>query len=132
MIIQQHPVDGYLEISFAAETVTLRCHWPADFDSNEWIDISNSFDRERYARMVGDAMTAGAGEVAGIAGGYLTIRVAGDGCTIELSRPQGGWSAASLRFLVRRPCGELLPQADETAPAAALSAGPQGPVREVA
>lgn len=132
MIIQQHPLDGYLEISFAAATVTLRCHWPADFDSNEWIDISNSFDREGYVRMVGDAMTAGTGQVTGIAGGHLTIRVVGDGCAVEFSRPQGGWSAASLRVLVRRPCGELLPPADEIARSATPSAEPQNPVREVA
>jgi hypothetical protein len=77
---------------------------------DEWIDIQNHYNLASYLQAVGDAISTGNGEAEGIGGGYLRFTSIVDGFAIEFSRPEDGWSAISLRLLVRRPIVELLPQ----------------------
>ena len=121
MIIQRHPVDGYLDLVFEEDAVALYCHWPVDQKTREWIDIANLFDRAGYTQAVRDAVATGIGKARGITGGYLLITAIGDGCAVEFSRPQDGWAATSLRIFVRRPLADLL-QRHEHAREAATSA----------
>jgi hypothetical protein len=88
--------------------VALCCHWPFDLEDDQWIDIKNHFGISNYRLAVDKAMADGDGEASGIAGGFLRIRSLNDGFNIEFSRPQVGWSAASLQLHVRRPIGDLL------------------------
>ncbi len=92
------------------DSVALRCHWPVDLEADEWIDIQNRFAIAGYLRAVDDAMSTGSGEAKGLTGGFLRITSTAGGFAIEFSRPEGGWSASSLRLHVRRPMAELLPQ----------------------
>jgi hypothetical protein len=110
LLVQRHPAGGYFEFIIIEDTVALRCHWPGDLADDEWIDIQNHYNLASYLQAVDDAISTGNGEVQGIADGYLRFTSMVDGFAIEFSRPQDGWSAISLRLLVRRPIIELLPQ----------------------
>ena len=124
MIVQRHPTGGFVECRFMKEAVALHCHWPADLENNEWIDIANQFDVASYSQAVRDAISVGSGTTSGITGGHLTITAVGDGFAIDFSRPQDGWSATSLRIVVRRPLAELLPEHGQ-APARQAAAASQ-------
>jgi hypothetical protein len=110
MIAQLHPADGYFEFVAFEEVVALRCHWPLDLVTNEWVDIQNHYLIADYLQGVGDAISTGSGEVLGVSGGYLKILSTADGFVIEFSRPQDGWSASSLQLHVKRPISDLLPK----------------------
>ncbi|HEY7011477.1 MAG TPA: hypothetical protein VH480_01880 [Streptosporangiaceae bacterium] len=108
MLIDFHPAGGHCEIVGGSGLVVLRCHWPFDSDSDEWIDIENIYLATSYLRAVNDAMTSGSGLAHGIAGGLIRITALDDGFFLEFSRPQSGWSATSLRLHVKHPIGDLL------------------------
>jgi hypothetical protein len=110
VLVECHSAEGYLELVTADDSVVLRCHWPVDLEVDEWIDIQNRFAMAGYLRAVDDAMSTGSGEVKGVVGGFLRITSIVEGFAIEFSRPEGGWSASSLRLHVRRSFAELLPQ----------------------
>jgi hypothetical protein len=112
VLVQCHPAGGYFEFIIMSDTVALDCHWPVDLTADEWLDIQNNYSIASYLRAVDDAMSTGHGEARGITDGYLRISTIDEGFAIEFSRPQGGWSASSLRLLVRRPIAELLPRRD--------------------
>jgi hypothetical protein len=106
---ERHPAEGFFELVTLNGFVDLRCHWPVDLQSDEWIDIQNQFAMADYLRAVDDAMSTGSGEAKGVTGGCLRIISTLEGFAIEFSRPEGGWSASSLRLQVRRSLAELLP-----------------------
>lgn len=110
MLAQHHPAGGYFEFVASDEVVALRCHWPADLQADDWIDIQNDYHMLSYLRAVDDSMVTGNGEAHGITGGYLRVSSISDGFILEFSRPQDGWSASSLRLHIRRPISDLLPR----------------------
>jgi hypothetical protein len=107
----------------------LRCHWPFDAGYDEWIDIANDYHAARYSRAISDAIACGEGAVRGVAGGFLEVKVSAGGFTIEFSRPVSGWSASSLRLVIGRPVGDLLPQALPFTLTAGLNVGPVSAAR---
>lgn len=109
MLLERHATEGFFELVTLNGFVDLRCHWPVDLQSDEWIDIQNRFAIAGYLRAVDDAMSTGSGEAKGITGGSLRIISTREGFAIEFSRPEGGWSASSLRLHLRRSLAELLP-----------------------
>jgi hypothetical protein len=109
----QHLVDGYLTLISNGNLVELRCHWPFDLEDDEWIDIENKYDTDDYMRAVEDALTKGKGKVVGIEDGFLEVTSSESGFILEFSGPQQGWSAKSLRLLIRRPLRDLLSQRDD-------------------
>jgi hypothetical protein len=70
----KHQIDGIITLDRSGEEVQLRCHWPFDLESDEWIDISNRFPLAEYRQAIRDAASRGAGSVGGVNGGYLHIR----------------------------------------------------------
>jgi hypothetical protein len=110
MLTQDHPVEGYFEFVPGNDTVTLRCHWPADLNANDWIDIENHYHILNYLQAVNDSMSTGNGEARGISGGYMRVISIANGFILEFSRPQNGWAACSLRLNIRRPISDLIPR----------------------
>jgi hypothetical protein len=123
MLVERHPAGGYLEFILRETAITLRCHWPIDLTDDEWIDIQNDYDIAGYLRAVDDALSTGNGLAQGINGGYLRIISVAGGFVIEFSRPQGGWSASSLRLHLGRPIAELLPYRDGLSESVSVSLG---------
>jgi hypothetical protein len=111
MLVERHPAGGYLELMVLGDIVTLRCHWPADLEHDEWIDIQNDYSSVSYLRAVDDAVSTGSGEAKGVAGGLLKITSMSGGFAIEISRPHDGWKATSLRLHVKRAISDLAPSA---------------------
>ncbi len=111
MLVERHPAGGYLELMVLGDIVTLRCHWPADLEHDEWIDIQNDYSSVSYRRAVDDAVSTGSGEAKGVAGGLLKITSVSGGFAIEFSRPHDGWRATSLRLHVKRAISDLAPSA---------------------
>jgi hypothetical protein len=109
MLAQHHPAGGFLEFVASNDVVALRCHWPVDLNTDDWVDIQNDYQLPSYLQAVDDSMSTGKGEAQGISGGYLRVSSIADGFIIEFSRPQDGWSASSLRLHIRRPISDLLP-----------------------
>ena len=112
MLAHIHSADGFVEFVANNDVVVLRCHWPADLEADDWIDIQNHYPMLDYWQAVNDSMSTGNGEARGISGGYLRIISIADGFIIEFSRPQDGWSASALRLHIRRPISDLLPRQD--------------------
>jgi hypothetical protein len=110
MLVQSHPVDGYVELFADNDVATLRCHWPIDLKADDWIDIENHYSMFSYLQAVNDSISTGIGGAQGVSGGYLRIISMADGFIIEFSRPQGGWSASALRLRIMRPISDLLPK----------------------
>jgi hypothetical protein len=106
---KEYPSQGYFELAAEGHTVALRCNWPLDFTTDEWIDIKNRYYALDYSKAVSDAAATdrGAGKAYGINGGFLEITQINSGFLIDFSRPQSGWCASSLQLHVRRPVGEL-------------------------
>ena len=103
-----HPTDGRLILTGQHGTVVLNCHWPFDLDSDDWIDIHNTFRAEDYARAIDNALLNGEGMVRGIDGGFLKVRRRGTFFTLEFSNTADGWAAKSLEVSIDRPLRELL------------------------
>ena len=112
MLVQSHPVDGYVEIVPDHDVVALRCHWPIDLKVDDWIDIENHYPMLSYLQAVDDSISTGHGEAQGVSGGYLRVTSIADGFIIELSRPQDGWSACALGLRIMRPISDVLPRRD--------------------
>lgn len=89
--------------------MVLRCSWPFDFDTDEWIYIENRYSASDYSKAISDAATGnkGTGRACGINGGFLEITQINSGFLIEFSRAHSGWCANSLQLHVRRALGEL-------------------------
>lgn len=47
-----HPTTGTLTLGSDGTTVRLSCHLPFDVQTNEWIDVSNSFALRDYCSMI--------------------------------------------------------------------------------
>jgi len=111
-VLESSLAQGYFELAAECGTVILRCNWPFDLDTDEWICIQNRYSAADYARAVSDAASNArrTGKADGISGGLLEITQLNSGFLIEFSRPQRGWRACSLQLHVRRPVGELSPQ----------------------
>ncbi len=103
-----HPREGRLTLTGQYGTVVLNCHWPFDFDSDEWIDIHNTYRVEDYSRAVDNALLDGEGMVRGIDGGFLKVRRQVTFFTLEFSNTAEGWAAKSLEVSIDRPLQELL------------------------
>lgn len=112
MLAHHHPSGGCVEFVASNGVVTLNCIWPADLKADEWIYIQNHYHIHDYLQAVEDSMSSGHGEAHGISGGHLRVLSTTDGFIIEFSRPQGGWSASSLRLHIRRPISDLLPRSE--------------------
>lgn len=110
MLAHSHPAGGFIEFAVNNDGIVLRCHWPADLESDDWIDIQNHYPVLSYLQAIDDSMSTGNGEAQGTSGGYLRIISIADGFIIEFSRPQDGWSASALRLRIRRPISDLLPR----------------------
>jgi hypothetical protein len=113
MPADRYSLQGYFELAAEGGTVVLRCSWPFDSDTDEWIYIENRYYAPDYLKAISDAATGdkGAGRARGINGGSLEITQINSGFLIEFSRAQSGWCANSLQLYVRRPVSELFPQA---------------------
>jgi hypothetical protein len=121
MLTYSHPTDGYVEFVASNDIVTLCCHWPADLETDDWIDIQNHYHILSYMQAVHDAMSTGNGEVQGVLGGCLRVIAVVDGFILEFSRPQDGWSASSLRLHMRRPISDLLPKRNRLSSSVCMS-----------
>jgi hypothetical protein len=105
----RYSLHGYFELAAEGGTVVLRCSWPFDFDTDDWIYIENRYHVSDYSKAISDAATGnkGTGKARGINGGFLEITRINSGFLIEFSRAQSGWCANSLQLHVRRPVDEL-------------------------
>jgi len=104
----RHPVDGYIKISVEDGLVIAVCHWPFDRETDEWINIKNSYPIIGYRRAVEDAENGTEGVVAGVRCGHLKVVPRIDGFMLELSNPEKGWLAKSLQLSVSRPLQDLV------------------------
>jgi len=105
----RYSLQGYFELATEGGVVVLRCSWPFDYDTEEWIYIENRYNSFDYAKAIADAAASdkGTGRAGGISGGFLEITRINSGFLIEFSRANRGWCASSLQLHVRRPLGEL-------------------------
>lgn len=106
---KEYSLHGYFELAAEGGLVVLRCSWPFDFTTDEWVYIKNRYDAIDYSKAVSDAAAKDkrAGKAYGINGGFLEVTQLNSGFLIDFSRPQSGWCASSLQLHVRRPVDEL-------------------------
>lgn len=104
----RHSVDGYIKISAEDSTVIAVCHWPFDRETDEWIDIKNSYPIIGYRQAIKDAENGAEGVVAGVRGGHLKVNPRIGGFMLELTNPEKGWLLKSLQLSVSRPLKDLL------------------------
>ncbi len=106
---KEYSPHGYFELAAEGGLVVLRCSWPFDFTTDEWIYIKNRYYAAEYSKAVSDAAAEDkrTGKVRGVNGGFLAVTQVNSGFLIDFSRPQSGWCASSLQLHVRRPVDEL-------------------------
>ncbi len=83
----QHPQrsEGNFVIELRRDEVVVRCHWPFDLETEEWIDITNSFARDDYAHWVDDLSRQDTARVNGVRGGFLEGTHLRDKVRLEVS-----------------------------------------------
>jgi len=75
----RHPVEGEISFSVNGEFVKIRCHWPFDLDTNEWIYVANDFDKQRYIAAVSDLAQRSSVKIPGVQYGELCIWTTDEG-----------------------------------------------------
>lgn len=75
----KHHVDGEISFSVDDERVKIRCRWPFDLYTNEWIYVANDFDKQRYIDAVSDLAHRSYVKIHGIKYGELRIRTTDEG-----------------------------------------------------
>jgi hypothetical protein len=103
----KHPVDGFIRLSVNSNIVWLKCHWPFDLESDDWINITNEFRVEDYVQAVRDASEKGVGEAPGLQGGSIEIAKTQDGFRLNFSNSYKGWQQKSLCVNVKRSLASL-------------------------
>ena len=94
----QHPIDGSLSFAATDGVVVIRCRWPFDRSTDEWIEMSNDFDLDAYTKGIGALKSAGTTEVIGRRGGHLRIRTLQPG-SLEVDLVEAA-AQAPTRFFV--------------------------------
>lgn len=71
----KHAVEGALTFAATPSVVVLRCEWPFDRSTDEWIRLSNDFDRDTFVRAVERLVVSGSAALFGRRGGQLLLNL---------------------------------------------------------
>jgi len=97
--VYRHDTDGELTLRRIGDEVRLRCRWPFDLSSDEWIELSNRFVAANYDRGLIDLKRTGHAKLDGITGGGLQFHVLQDGF-VDIVAIDAQTTAAT-RFITR-------------------------------
>jgi hypothetical protein len=86
--VRKHPVDGKVSLTLEGESVKLRCRWPFDRSTDEWIELSNAFCLQGY---VGALSNLGIGEsvtIPGVSAGTIEVTLTEHGVRLHMMDAQ--------------------------------------------
>jgi len=93
-----HPVEGEIKILHEGGRSRLTCRWPFDLETDEFVELSNSFDETAIADMLSDFWKNGRGRANAVEHGSIEIIRKEADFTIEATNSGRGSMARSLRI----------------------------------
>jgi hypothetical protein len=107
----KHHVDGSIDILRKSNgLVEIRCRWPFDLQTDEWIEIQSTFRLLDYTNAVRNAFGTGRGEASGVSGGALILTISPEetnSIKIEISNSADGFANKSLQLMVPATLAQL-------------------------
>jgi hypothetical protein len=106
ILSHKHPVDGLIEIFRGPQSpVKLFCRWPLDLDTDEWMDVRDTFSPANYSAAVEEAAATGHGAATGERGGSIAFDVleSREAVMLEIGDSGNGWASKGLRLRINRP-----------------------------
>lgn len=81
-----HPVEGSVDIFSDADVAVVKAHWPFDLETDEWVDITGTFRRADFARVIADVTATAGPHTIELEHDRLTLERLGERFLFDLSR----------------------------------------------